>query len=104
MDGNDEHEGGEGSDDENRTVQPTRTRSPKAAIKPAIKPAIQPAIKPAIKPTQKAIPTPAASTLLPLKMGASVIIKSITCVKANVTKIVKAKKPLCPNGFTLKKK
>ena len=88
IDGNDEHEGGEGSDDENRTVQPTRTRSP----------------KPAIKPTQKAIPTPAASTLLPLKMGASVIIKSITCVKANVTKIVKAKKPLCPNGFTLKKK
>jgi hypothetical protein len=85
-----EHEGGEGSDDSNRTAQPTRTRSPK------------PAIKPTAKPTPK--PTPAASTLLPLKMGASVIIKSITCVKANVTKIVKAKKPLCPKGFTLKKK
>jgi hypothetical protein len=90
-DDNGEHEGfegGEGGDDGYRTVRPPhRVR------------------------TQRPLPvtpkTPAASSTDPalgLTMGAGVIKKSITCVKGNVTKTVKAVNPKCPTGYTLKKK
>lgn len=93
-----EHEGGEGFGDDQyrrprgdhhaRPISPVTPIVPKATSKPA---------------APIASPTPSA-TSLGLTMGAGVIKKSITCVKGNVTKTVKAVNPKCPTGYTLKKK
>lgn len=86
-----EHEDGEGSDDGYRAPRPKRSRIA------------------TIKPTSIRTPTstPSASTSansLGLTMGAGVIKKTITCVKGKQIKTVKALRPQCPTGFTLKNK
>jgi uncharacterized protein with FMN-binding domain len=80
-----EHENGEGNDDGYRAPRPKKSRV--ATIKPTLNPT----------PTQ-------TSNSLGLTMGAGVIKKTITCVNGKQIKTVKALKPKCPTGFTLKKK
>lgn len=86
-----EHENGEGSDDGYRAPRPKRSRI--STIKPT--PIKTPTSTPSASPS---------SNPLGLTMGAGVIKKTITCVKGKQIKTVKALKPKCPTGFTLKKK
>ncbi len=90
-----EHEDGEESDDGYRAPRPKKSRI--ATIKPT--PSKTPAKTPTVAPT----PT-STSNSLGLTMGAGVIKKTITCVKGKQIKTVKALKPKCPTGFTLKNK
>ena len=62
-----------------------------------------------VTPITTSTPTPKPTLLAPstppiiLKPGASVIKKSITCVKGTTKKVIKAVNPKCPTGYTLKK-
>lgn len=68
-----------------------------------------PTSTPTVKATPVTTPSPKATLLAPstppiiLKPGASVIKKSITCVKGTTKKVIKAVNPKCPTGYTLKK-
>ena len=88
---NDEH-GETGENEGRRPVAPTPViKSPTPLASPA--------------PTATPSPTLAASQPpLVLKPGASVIQKSITCVKGSLKVVKKGLKPLCPPGYTLKKR
>ena len=94
-----EHDGGgerEGSDD--GVVLPTPiVKSPTPTPTPTVK--ATPVTTPSPKPTLLAPSTPP----IILKPGASVIKKSITCVKGTTKKVIKAVNPKCPTGYTLKK-
>jgi uncharacterized protein with FMN-binding domain len=95
---NDEH-GETGENEGHRPATPTPVmKSPTAVASPA------PTAKPS--PTAKPTPSPTLAISQPplvLKPGASVIQKSITCVKGSLKVVKKGLKPLCPPGYTLKK-
>ena len=105
----------EGSDEENGQPTPI-VKSPTPTPTPTVKPTPTPIAKsptPTATPTSKASATakatPKPTLVAPvgppvvLKPGASVIQKTITCVKGATKKVVKALNPKCPAGYTLKK-
>ena len=96
-----EHEGSdEGKGQPTPTVKPTPTPIAKSPT---------PTATPTSKASATAKATPKPTLVAPvgppvvLKPGASVIQKTITCVKGATKKVVKALNPKCPAGYTLKK-
>ena len=88
-----EGEGHESEGPESAGHKATPTPSPTVKVTPIT------TSTPSPKPTLLAPSTPP----IILKPGASVIKKSITCVKGTTKKVIKAVNPKCPTGYTLKK-
>ena len=76
-------------------VAPAPMPTPTTTPAPTPTPSASPTPKPTSTPT--ATPTPATTVKKP-------ILKSITCVRGRSSKVIKAAKPVCPKGYTLKKK